>query len=330
MRSSPPVLLVVVDTEEEFDWSAPFNPDATSIQAMNEIHRGQEVCDRFGIRPVYVIDHPVANNEHGWKPLSTFVMEGRAVIGAHLHPWVSPPFVEETTIAHSFPGNLPRELEREKLSLLTRRIEESIGVRPLIYKAGRYGIGPNTPAILEELGYEVDLSPAPPFDFRGGGGPDFSRASNHPGRIGPGQRILSLPTTGDYVGLLAFSRPQSHRLHRLSIHPFFKSLRLPGILSRLRLLERIRLSPEGYRFDELKRLTLGLLDRGLDVFSFTYHSPSLKPGCTPYVSNIKDRDRFLATMHQYFHFFLHELGGVSRTPLDLKKDRDLSSPSPME
>ncbi|MBF0148150.1 MAG: WalW protein [Magnetococcales bacterium] len=320
--SSPPLLLVVIDTEEEFDWSAPFDRESTSVDAMRELHRGQEVCDRFDIRPVYVIDHPVASQENGWRPLKKMVDEGRAVIGTHLHPWVSPPFTEDLTMTNSFPGNLPIALEREKLERLTLQIETTLGTRPRIYKAGRYGIGPNTATILEQLGYEVDLSPAPPFDFRGGGGPDFSLTPNDPARIGPGRKLYSFPTTGDYIGSLATSRAGAHRLHRLATHPIFLSMHGPGILSRLRLLERIRLSPEGYHLEELKRLTLTLRERGLNVFSLTFHSPSLKPGCTPYVRNEKDLDQFLKTLHHYFDFFLHSLGGIALTPLELKRRLD--------
>ncbi|HIJ85755.1 MAG: WalW protein [Magnetococcales bacterium] len=324
--SPPPILLVVVDTEEEFDWSAPFARDNTSVHAMADIHRSQEICDRFGIRPVYVMDYPIATQEEGWLPLKEFVEDGRAVIGAHLHPWVSPPFIEELTIANTFPGNLPAELEEEKLTLLTRQIQTVIGKKPKIYKAGRYGFGPNTPAILEKLGYEIDLSPSPPFDFGPGHGPDFSRTSNHPQRITPGGGIFSFPATGDYVGRWATSRRHAHRLHRLASTPLLSALRLPGILSRFRLLERIRLSPEGHSPDELERLTVALIRRGLNVFSLTLHSPTLRPGCTPYVKNKEDLNRFLKTLGQYFHFFINSLGGIALTPLELKMRLEALTP----
>ena len=46
-------------------------------------------------------------------------------IGAHLHPWVNPPFVESVSNYNSYPGNLPGALERAKLHKLTSRIEQS-------------------------------------------------------------------------------------------------------------------------------------------------------------------------------------------------------------
>ena len=56
---SKPQLFVVVDTEEEFDWSAPFSRTNTGVSAMARIGRVQHIFDRFGIKPTYVVDHPV-------------------------------------------------------------------------------------------------------------------------------------------------------------------------------------------------------------------------------------------------------------------------------
>jgi len=41
--SGPPRLFVVVDTEEEFDWSAPFSRDSVGVSAIQEVGRLQDV-----------------------------------------------------------------------------------------------------------------------------------------------------------------------------------------------------------------------------------------------------------------------------------------------
>ena len=45
---------------------------------------------------------------------------------------------------NSYHCNLPPELERAKIEALTEAIEAGFGARPTIFKAGRYGFGPNT------------------------------------------------------------------------------------------------------------------------------------------------------------------------------------------
>ncbi len=312
----PPQLLVVVDTEEEFDWGAPFDRNATSVEAMSHQQRAQQLCASFGLVPTYVVDYPVASQEAGHRPIGGWVAEGAATVGAHLHPWVSPPLDEEPSVVNSFPGNLPRTLEAAKLERLAQEIERSFGVRPTVYKAGRYGFGERTASILEEQGFEVDLSANPPFDYRDQGGPDFSDFSADPYWFGDRRRLLGIPASGAYVGWLGGA---AHGVYRRASSAALAWSRLPGILSRLGAVDRLRLSPEGFEPAELRKLTRWLLARGSRVFTFSYHSPSLLPGCTPYVRSASELERFLDRFKSFFDFFFGALGGVTATPLGLKR-----------
>jgi hypothetical protein len=307
LPAEAPILLNVLSTEEEFDWAQPFDPGATSVEAAGQLERGQSLFDEFGIRPTYVVDYPIADQSESVGPLKEFQDSGRCEIGAHLHPWVSPPLEEAVSDRNSFPGNLPRELEAAKLKRLTERIEESFGRRPVAYQAGRYGFGPNTAGLLISLGYRVDFSATPPFDFREEGGPDYSSVDCHPTWLGEDRGLLAVPISGAYVG---FVRDGAHGLYRtVSGFPLLCSLRLPGILARLGAIDRLRLSPEGFDFQDLRKLTRHLLDQGVRVFVFSFHSPSLMPGCTPYVQSEAELRRFLDRCRRYYDHFLSELGG---------------------
>jgi hypothetical protein len=314
-RDSRPMLSVVIHTEEEFDWARGFDRGATGVSHMRYIGRVQDLCDAAGIIPTYVVDYPIADQDDGCHLLEQYAASGQALIGTHLHPWVSPPHSEELCARNSYPGNLPRGLEREKLRQLTGRITARFGMRPLVYLAGRYGLGPNTAAILEELGYEVDLSPCVPMDFTSDGGPDYSGVASVPYWFGEGRRLLGLPCSGGFVGWLPGDRRAAYRL---ATHHRLAWTRLPGILARLGALERISLSPEGFTHAEHRRLTRAMLDRGYRCFVFSFHSPSVQPGLTPYVRDGRDLKVFLARCRDYFAFFLGELGGEAMTPLAIK------------
>jgi hypothetical protein len=314
--ASKPILLVVVDTEEEFDWNADFDRNATSVRHMREIGRFQEICDRAGIRPTYVVDYPIATQEESTSVLRPLAAEGRAVIGAHLHPWVNPPFEEEVNRRNSYPGNLQADLERRKLEHLTAAITTAFGEPPRAYKAGRYGFGPNTAAILSELGYDCDLSFSSGFDFGIDGGPDYSATSSEAVWLDREHSLLELPATGGFVGYL---RRYGATLQRLADRDTARRLRLGGVLSRSGLMSRIRLSPEGFTFNESRALTRQLFEDGLRIFSFTLHSPSVQPGCTPYVSNDAERRALLQHINDYFHYFLGEMGGIAMTPHEVRR-----------
>jgi sugar phosphate isomerase/epimerase len=67
---------------------------------------------------------------------------------------------------------------------------------------------------------------------------------------------------------------------------------LRGALSHLGLLERIPLTPEGVTVDEALRGIDVAIDLGLPVLVFSFHSPSLAPGYSPYVRTEGDLDAF--------------------------------------
>jgi len=307
-------LFVVVDTEEEFDWSAPFSRESVQVTNIQEVGHLQSVFKRFGLKPTYVVDYPVATTAASAALLGLVAAAGDCHIGAHLHPWVTPPFDEPLAPEMSFGCNLGSAIERAKISRLTEAVASGLGVRPRVYKAGRYGFGESTAGILEELGYDVDASVIPHMDFTPDAGPDFSGFSPAPARFGRARAMLELPCTTGFVGSLRrFGEP----IHRAASAAWLAPIRPVGVLSRSGLLNKVMLSPEGNSFDEMRDLTRALYADGLRTFALTLHSSTLKPGCTSYVTTAAERNDFLATIDRYCEFFLTELKGETTTASDL-------------
>lgn len=314
-----PVLSVVIDTEEEFDWAKPHSRESTGTAALKNIDHVQDIFDFFGVVPCYVVDYPVATHSEHNEKLRGIHADGRCVIGAHLHPWVNPPHSEPVNRHNSFPGNLDKALELEKLTVLTDEIEKAFGERPKCYKAGRYGIGINSIESLESLGYRVELSPTPGFDYSCEEGPDFSHYSNRPFRYGNGS--LCLPCTGGFIGRFGEKSP---KIYEWATAGIISPFRVPGILARLGLLERIRLSPEGYTLEELIRLTEFLLNQGVKFFTLSFHSPSVEDGRTPYVQNREELKGFLNTIHDYLTSFKSDIGGRFSDPLRILNELNMT------
>lgn len=313
----PPVMCVIVDTEEEFDWSKPFSRQCTattSIGAQEAVHHS--VYDRLGIVPTYVVDWPVATTPKAYSALRAIMREGRCDVGTHLHPWVSPPYVEVVNAHNSYAGNLAPELEAEKIKQLTNAIHDNFGHQPQVFKAGRYGLGPHTLAILEALGYLVDASVVPHTAFIADGGPDYTNCTNAAFWFAdPRAPMLALPVTTAFCGALKGVGPE---LYPKLDHGFAASWRVKGLLARTHLLERIRLTPEGCDLGALKRLMMSMKNSGQPM-TLTYHSPSLVPGNTPYVRTANELSGFLNTIEQCCQFFKEELGGVFLTATQIHK-----------
>jgi len=313
----PPRLLVIVDTEETFDWDAPFDRNATDTSAMSEVGRGQDVCEAAGVAPTYVIGYPVANDTKAMDSLAGFSRNGKATIGAHLHTWVCPPFEEEVNAANSYQGNLPYALEKRKLESLCERIAQSAGTRPKVHRAGRYGFGWGTTETIKDLGFLVDMSPTPGFDMTRDGGPNHETVPNAPQWLDAQRELLCIAGTGGFVGKVRNFAPL---LSRFSESSLGLKMHAGSIFSRLDFYERIRLSPEGFSLEEMKRLTNSLFDQGERIFTLSYHSPSLRVGGTPYVRDQQDLKALLQRLEDFFTYFFNDLGGEPATPLELREE----------
>lgn len=314
VRDLPLSVVTVVSTEEEFDWSGPFRRDAVKVEAMASIDVGQSMFERCGVRPVYVVDYPIASQAAGFARLRTLAREERCEIGAHLHPWVTPPLDEALSSLASFPGNLEPRLERAKLQCLTETIERNLGVRPRSYQAGRYGFGANTAATLASLGYRVDFSAAPPFDYSREQGPDYSHTPTQPVWLGDGQSLLAVPVSGGFVGRAGAGAAS---LYALAGSRVGAALKLPAVLARTGMVERIRLSAEGHSLSDLLKLARTLVERGDRVLVFSLHSPSFHVGGTPYVRDAAEHRNLLATCEAFYEHMFGELAAVSMTGAEL-------------
>lgn len=268
-------VLLTVDTEEEFDWNGPFRRHGYGLSHVAAIPRFQSFCEKLGAHPVYLVDWPIVQDPHAVAIISDAVQRGTAEVGVQLHPWVTPPFEEEVCVRNSFAGNLPHALEAAKFMTLRDAIDAAFGSAPLIYRAGRYGLGPYTADLLKAAGIRIDTSVRTLFDYSAEGGPDYSHHPLHPYWVDGDRQLLELPVTSAYRGGLRRIGPVLHRAQR-HIPTLFSGF------SRLRLLERIALTPEGVSAAEALRGIDVALGSGLPVLVLSFHSPTLAPGNTPY------------------------------------------------
>lgn len=285
--------LLTVDTEEEFDWTKPLKRSGHSLDTIPRLRKFQQFCEGHGVVPVYLIDYPIATSALAADILREPIAAGRAEVGVQLHPWVSPPHEEEVTPYNSFAGNLPPALERAKLKRLRDTIEQNFGVQPLIYRAGRYGVGPNTAEFLGEAGIAIDTSVRSGFDYSAGGGPNFRDLPLHPWWVGEARNLMELPLTTVFQGALrnwgGWIYPRLWRIPRMR-----------GVLARVGLLDRIPLTPEGVGIAEALRGIDIAVNEDIPILVFSFHSPSLSPGFTPYVRQADDLDDFYEWWRQAF------------------------------
>lgn len=277
--------ILTIDAEEEFDWTQPLARTGFGLDHVPRLAKFQAFCESQGVVPLYLVDYPLATSERAGEILRGPIAAGKAEIGVQLHPWVNPPFDEEVNEFNSFSGNLPEELERAKFTALYDAIVKNFGAAPLSYRAGRYGVGPNTVPILKDCGIAIDTSARSRFDYSATGGANFRDLPVRPWWVDAERRLMEMPLTTVFWGPL---RKWGHWLYPR----MWRVPRLRGALSRIGLLERIPLTPEGVTREEALRAIDLAIDDGLPILVFSFHSPSLASGYTPYVRSEEDLDAF--------------------------------------
>src|SRR5258708_33568284 len=112
--------------------------------------------------------------------------------------------------------------------------------------------------------------------------------------------LTLLPLSVHFVGALS---SLGEAIYPLLSAPTAARLKIPGALSRLGLLERLRLSPEGFGLDDMIRQTRAALAAGERYFMLTYHSSSLLPGANSYVHSEEERRDFPSQNEGCFFVF---------------------------
>ena len=304
------VLIISVDTEED-NWYR--SRDAVSVGNIRELPRLARFFERLDVRPTYLVNYQVAIDPCASATVRDVTGRGtNAELGAHLHPWNTPPLDEAFVARNSMVKNLSPRLQRAKLQRLTATLEQAFNCRPRVFRAGRFGVGPETIGSLLDCGYRVDSSVTPFWNWQSyDDGPSFVGAPIGVYRLAPGADVRQPSPAGELIEIplsYGFSRgPFSFwdPTRRLLEKPAVRWLRLAGIVDRTGLARRIVLCPELASAGDMLTLSRRLLEHGAQHLQIFFHSPSLTPGLSPFVTSQADVGRLYDTIEAY-------LDGVAR------------------
>jgi hypothetical protein len=312
-----PALLVGIDTEADDQWSEKGRRELR-VENASRLPALQSLFDEFGVRPSYLVTHEMATRPESAAVLRDLARSGRCEIGAHLHPWTSPPFRPEDTAGHTYPHNLPDELLERQLRELTETLERTFNARPTTYRAGRNGLDGRTLRILEGLGYTVDTSVDPLFNERRKGGPAFAGAPLHPYRPDyadvtrpGGSRILEVPISA------ATTPAMPKALERL--YATLPPIPWRGALKRVGL-RPVWLRPSYTTVADMLAFASRMKERGAPCFNVIFHSSEVLPGGSPYTPDAASVGRFEAALRRLLEHLTSRLGAVGRTYAEFARE----------
>lgn len=273
--------IITVDTEADNQWK---NPQEQTLENLRHLPRFQKLCEQYEFIPTYLVTYEVASDIAVAEMLKAWHTKGKAEVGAHLHPWTTPPFSQEDREGvQTFPNELDREALEQKISSLTKKITENIGVAPTSFRAGRWGFDARMVVLLHDLGYKVDSSVTPYVSWEGfkgkrdgKGGPDFRRAPAKP--------------------------------YMLSVDDVCKQgsgglLEIPMTVVRTQFFRKhwCRIFPETTCAD-LQRVYKSAVRQKLPYLQFMIHSSELMVGGSPYTKTSEALEHATTTLEHFFSF----------------------------
>ncbi|MBS0170979.1 MAG: polysaccharide deacetylase family protein [Nitrospira sp.] len=309
-------LVVTVDVEEDQWGITP--PCRATVNNVYRLPLLQTLFDEFGVVPTYLLTYPVVGDERAAAMLRDLLDAGACEIGAHCHPWNTPPHGERRNVYNSMLCNLPVGLQYEKLQCLHDAIHETFDLAPIAFRSGRWGFDSEVAMNLLRLGYRIDSSVTPYTSWTRDSGPDFSHISPRPYAVAQEPfsdrrshgALAEVPVSIGYLhGEFQACATLARRLRRSP----YRRLRLGGLLSRLHLLRKVWLSPEIETPAMMLQLVRQMRRQGYRVLNLVFHSSALMSGCGPFVRTSAGEQRFLKTLKTFLE--LVSMEGVTCTPL---------------
>lgn len=302
------LFVLSVDTEEEFDWSGEFPQQECSVENIRYLPEFHSFCQALGIRPTYLVDYPVAATPESASILRNILATGCAEVGAHLHPWCTPPIGGDNNDRESHVINLPDSVIRQKLEQLMKAIHESVGVRPRVFRTGRWGIDGKVLKILIDYGFTVDSSVYPYYENRYFSCMDACNVPywpdlQEPNYPGDQREIFELPITS------GFNRPNFPfwgKMHRGLSSAWLRGLRLVGFAWHTRVLRKLYLSPELSSTADMIDLIKAAMASGSPVIHMFLHSSTLLEERGAYNQHHIGRDELYTRIREVVEFLKGE------------------------
>jgi len=308
-------LFITIDTEEDI-WGG-YTVKNPSVENIKNIPMLQEIFNKYSAIPTYLINYPVATNKYSIEILKDMHDNKHCDIGTHCHPWNTPPFdIEMQSAVNSFMCNLSEELVFEKIAKLHNTIAENFNYTPIVFRAGRWGVGKNVINAIQHLGYKIDTSVTPFQDWSDWLGPTFNLRTNTAHGLSGMDKIclkaencvecdksnhciIEIPPT---IGFLQKNFISCINNRNILMNSAYSKFHILGILDRLKLLNHRVLSPEVSTINEMIKLSSIMLDKGHRFLNMSFHSTSLLPGKSPFVKNNKDLKTFLNKIDKYLEY----------------------------
>lgn len=297
-----PSYAITIDTEEEWDWDAGWPVTKHSLNNIAQMPRFHTLCQAHGAKTTWFTNWSVMNQEETRSSLLEITRHEDAELGMHIHPWLTPPCVNDDTFhpRESYLHNSPSELIQRKLEVVWQLFAE-YGCQPKSFRGGRYSSGAEIQRFLQDPrhGFLVDASVVPFTTWQDDGAPDYRHRTHLPNRVAPtaqgSEALWEIPVTLGYTNQhIEFWAAIFNRIE----HSFLRHLKLCGAINSSGIARRVWLNFECTAPADMIALLVLLEKLEVPCVTLTLHSSSLMKGGNPYSTTQQSVDEIFSCVEQ--------------------------------
>ena len=297
--------IITIDTEGDNLWSHPLKIETKNTKGL---YRFQELCNKFGYKPVYLTNYEMAMDDEFVEFGEICSANGQCEIGMHLHAWNSPPLfklTENDMLHQPFLYEYPVNIIDEKIKYMTNLLRSRFSTKIVTHRAGRWAMSEEYFSILSKYGYLVDCSVTPGVDWSnvkgnpdGKGGADYHSFPLREYFI-KDTKLLEVP-----VSIIGMPR---YRL--FSAFNIIKK-KLPKAFYKV-CFQNIWLRPNGKNLDKMKNLVDETIESDIGYLEFMIHSSELSAGLNPYFASADDINKLYSDLEELFCYISNYAEGCT-------------------
>ncbi|WP_319543124.1 hypothetical protein [uncultured Pseudodesulfovibrio sp.] len=283
-------IAITIDVEEEGLFSGNYPSKGVGVTNVQRLDMLAWLTQEFDLPLTLLVDYPVAVNPQCAETLKRWHTDLGAEIGAHLHPWNTPPLGEKTPLDSS---TTPQETIREKLRTLTSAIENGTGVRPTSFRMGRWDFSARVREEITKLGFKVDASVAPLKRTPAGG--EYFLSSPEPYWLDKPGGLLEVPLT--MLPIFPGTTRLAHALYRQ-----FPNGIGNAAITKFSSLGAVGIQPVWHSSPVMRQAVRLHQRRGGDTLTMFFHSSELLPGASPHFPTEQSVRRFVAKIRSFIEW----------------------------
>ncbi|OTA19196.1 deacetylase [Xenorhabdus beddingii] len=307
---SLPAFIITIDTEGDDLWQ---NREQISTKNTHYLPRFQDLCERFGFKPVWLTNYEMAMDDSYIEFAKDVIARNTGEIGMHLHAWNNPPIVPLTDDDMRYKPYLieyPKDQIKAKVDLMTNLLEERLQTKMLSHRAGRWAFNEYYAQLLVEYGYQVDCSVTPKVNWsftqgdpNGNGGTDYSHFPAH-------AYFMDLQDISKEGNSPLLQVPMSIQYKHSAVMNFIKQ-KYDQLRGKQRSSSVNWLRPKGGNLEQMKEVVQKTLASGSDYVEFMLHSSEFMPAGSPTFKNEEQIEQLYQDLEGLFAFLKPLVQGMT-------------------